>query len=956
MGFFLLLLLLLALVLAIPLGWAMIKACKLRFADARAEIVSPENVEGDVLVRLEKMVAPLVESGFTYLGMRSEQREGGSYTQAVLSSAGGIVWAVVEEPEHQGLGREVSFVSFSEEGTVIVTADGDPKFGPEERHGIFQEGPFSSALAQAEAHAATIEADEVALQQVSGENFIKWLDRRSRRKLDYMFESEWLQETSNEQLKVSLPKLPIAGLAILQQAWKLRKREKGGQSWLLNTHLLATEEPAEPELAVAESSPEPMVAVAEEEFVVPERVVAPIAPLPVAPQADLVPDTAAEAFRETIAEEMAPPLPAEDGLERDFAIYQQQASQKSWAYWLRGFGGRAFFFLSVVAFVAWLAFSRGWSPRLLLYGVVALLVHELGHVIVMALRRSWDWSQLLFPLPRPMAARSWPIGGGAGELMTTLAGPLPGLIFGWGFLAAAFLGQSVSEPILDFALVCALVNSFTLLPILPLDGGRLLDMALLRNAPGLRTFGLVVAGLVALIIALLGGGVLLGILAILLWSGVPAARRKSLLLPWMRANVKNESLQSSEAALAILRENRKERLFKGAGGAAKLDELTGLSRVKALGALGSIGALAVILFTWLGPMAFPVAEVAQRLQSQKEEQEQAALLANQYWPAPPSTEIDTAQRKALGSLKAALAAETPENVFADSSKLELVRFSIDGKAFGPWADESLKERFPTVIESVRALRREAMSSADKGDSLAAFRDISYAFRILSAWEPSHELGAWVSWMELERDILEELEDISSRYPLPDSKVKWFEDALTRFRQPSGPKIAALLLREGSEAPSLLDEDPKEFMRRLATKGKTKQELPAGRTFLANLRRPAEILSPDSSPEKIKQARAIVTASAAARNWDSLGQMVNASDSLKKSLSRIEANRSFREIALSGLRVKRLGAEGAQPELAKLRSEFGYQSRVVKEGERESLKLSRLTAGGERVEMEWMLKQ
>lgn len=955
MAFFLLLLLIFFVALAAPLVWAMSKVSQLRLEDARAEIISPDDVEGDVLVRLEKIVEPLVESGFSYQGMRAEQREGASYWQAVLSSAGGLVWAVAEEPELGKLGRQVSFVSFSEQGTVVVTHDGDPQFGPEERSGIFQEGPFDSALSQAEAHAGVIQAQEIALQEVSGENFLKWLARRSRRKLDYMFESEWLQETSNEQLKVSLAKLPAAGLSFLFQSWQQRKRVKSNHSWLLSANLLAeamnpapdseplTEEPA-PEL-VAESLPELAPVVGESA----------IQPLPAIAEEALAPEVAAEPL-DQVASEVHDDLPSEDGLERDFALYQRQASQKSWAYWLRGFGGRAFFFLSVLAFVGWMAFSRGWESHLLLYTLAALIIHEIGHAFVMLLRRSWDWSQFLIPMPHPMAAKSWPIGGGFAELATILAGPLPGFIFGWSLLAYSFTGGQVNNPLLDFALVCALLNSFTLLPVLPLDGGRLLDLAMLRSAPRLRTLALALSGLLALVLAFLGGGVLLGILAVLLWSAIPNARRKSALLPWMQVNVKDESLSSSEAGLAILREQGKERLFKGAGGASKLDELTGLGRVKPLGALGCALALTVLFFAWAGPIALPIYEVGMKAKSWANQQDRAEIIANQYWPLAAPAELEPAQREALGRLESLLSAATPEEVFSDSENVELVRFTVDGKGFGSWADEDLVKRYSVVSESVKALRREAMKSADKGDASAAFRDLSYAFRILTAWEPSHQLGSWVAWLELERDVLEELEDISSRYPLRDSKVKWFEDGLTKFRQPTGPKIAALILREREDLETLLLGDPKNLFHRITFDPNELQSLPAGQAFLQALRRPADLLPAEPSEQRITQANAIVAASTTARNWEQLGEMVDASDSLKKSFARIEANRSFREIALSGLRIKRLGTEGAQPELAKLRSEFGFQSRVVKEGERESLKLSRLTANGERIEMEWMLKQ
>ena len=85
-----------------------------------------------------------------------------------------------------------------------------------------------------------------------------------------------------------------------------------------------------------------------------------------------------ESSPEVMADEPAIHIPEEDGLARDWALYQQQASQKSWAYWLGGFGGRALLFLSLLAFSLWMATSAGWGLRVVLFGVIALVIHEVG--------------------------------------------------------------------------------------------------------------------------------------------------------------------------------------------------------------------------------------------------------------------------------------------------------------------------------------------------------------------------------------------------------------------------------------------------------------------------------------------------------------------------------------------------------------------------------------------------
>ena len=986
---------LLAVLVGVPLLWAMLKVSMMRFEDAQSHIVDPSEVPVEVLNRLGQKVEKLTEAGFAYEGMRAEEHGSQHLWQAALSSAEGMVWAIVTETETDNAGQEVTLASFGSDGTIAVTRDGDPEFGPQERKGLFQSATYETPLALAKSHAEMLFEKEVAVQAVGADVFLEWLDRRSRRSLDYLFESGWLDEAANDKLKISLVKLPLAGFAHLTQWWKLRQRHKLQHSWLLGGVKEVPEEAAAPEEDdVAEDTvSEEAVESEEENFVAAESLPEDLVAEEILPSEDLIseesneldsfeegafaepeisyPEEATESIdlalqvesqndvvsEEEIAEsleEVHDDLPAEDGLERDLALYQRQANEKSWAYWLRGYGGRAFVFVALLIFAVSMILSRGWPMQLLAYGFAALLIHEIGHAVVMLVRRSWDWSQFLIPIPHPMAAKTWSIKGGVGELLTVLAGPMPGFIFGWSVLTFAFFGTEFSEPLLNFALVCALLNSFTLLPILPLDGGRLLDLALLRTAPSLRALGLFLGGLVALAFAFLGGGLAAGVLALFLWFGIPSARRKSSLLPWMRANVSDDPSTTAELGLAVLREKGKAKLASGPGGAAKLDELSGIGQGKALGSLGSALALLIVAFALFGPLAFPVYEVAKRIQTEQAQEKAASLLADQYWKPRATAAIDPESESQIAKLLKDVDGKPTSNALSSDEHLEAIRFLIDNKSLVAWANANPKDSYGLVSASLEALRREAIKQADQGESAASFRDLSYAFRVLSAWEPSQNLDAWVAWHEQEREILKELADVSSRYQLADAKVKWFEDALTKFRQPTGSKIAALLLRDGKDLKTLLKEGPQLVDYKAPLKPVT--ELPPGKAFLRALRRPADILPFDNEEGQIEEANAIAAASRTARSWEEVAEQVNASDDLKDSLARVDANLSFRAVAISALRIKRLGPNGAQTELAKLKDDHGFHYQIVKEGERESLKMNRLSAAGERIEMEWLLRQ
>lgn len=114
------------------------------------------------------------------------------------------------------------------------------------------------------------------------------------------------------------------------------------------------------------------------------------------------------------------------------------------------------------------------EPGLLPALLIAAFSHELGHLLAMLLFGAYptrlrlgasgfkiDYSGAISPLQ---------------EMLTALAGPALGLLFSF---FCALLGTSLGR---DFLLLCAglgfLLNAFNLLPILPLDGGRLLEFLL----------------------------------------------------------------------------------------------------------------------------------------------------------------------------------------------------------------------------------------------------------------------------------------------------------------------------------------------------------------------------------------------------------------------------------------------------------------------------------------------
>ena len=1054
MWWFFLLLFLIAVPLA-PLVWAMFRVSKLRFADARGQVVESDQAPERVLMNLKEQVEPLIEIGFEYLGMRSESRGESDYWQAFLSSAGGMVWAVAEEPDEIDGARRVSLMSFGSGGSVVITRDGDEVFGEDDPGTILRRDSFASALEQAESHAELLEKERFSVVAMEPEAFLTRYERMAALGLDTFFKQGWLYESKDQSVKVSPVKLPQMAIAWLRCQLKVRAREKAGSSWLLvnNFNRAAEVEPSSEELPIDEES---MVTVEEVADEVSEEILEEVSGLPEIPvpaeayasselseidesaaialaaneramqtprmeampvgaideplqdesledEIDLVAEEliaeeaiaeeaiaeeaiaeeaiaeeaiaekaiaeeaiAEEAIAEkaAVAEEPAIVIPEEDGLPRDWALYQQQAAKKSLGYWLGGFGGQAFLFLSVLVFAIWMAFAGGWGLRVVLFGLIALLVHEAGHALVMLVRRSWDWSHFLIPIPRAMSAKQWPIKGGWQEFLTIMAGPVPGLLFGWIVLIKTDLGAPTSDFVLDFALAAMVVNSVSLLPFLPLDGGRLLDLAFLRRAPQLRIFGLVLAGLVFLGLAFVGGGILAGVLALLMWASVPSAFRKSKLLPWFRSNAKEEGERQVVTAFNIARERSQHKAFKGSFGIARLDELMGLGQAKRLGLLGGAMALGVLVLTWISPFALPVYSVVisgkKWYETQQKVQAQSEKLLGALSPLS-SAKSDSEQKEAQKNAKADLAywqerlakqPSQPEEVFSETANLNTAR-KMRWRFAAHWIAESpdeRPERHVVAREAARALRREAIRAADNGDKLQAFRDLGSALQVITECEPRHSLEAWVSWLELEREILKEVENVSSRYSLDDTYIKWYESALAQCPRPTNSKIAGLILAESQGFESLVKQLD---VHRIAPQ---EVEGGPGRKFLSSLTGVGELISVEPLLERQLLAAAFAKASTLEEAMEDLRSANRLPLEVEASLQRIENNYSFRQVAMSALKVKRVGISGASQELAQLQKDYGFTARLDETDERKALKLSRLNPAGEVVEMEWLLQQ
>lgn len=194
------------------------------------------------------------------------------------------------------------------------------------------------------------------------------------------------------------------------------------------------------------------------------------------------------------------PPEAEDLYQRVVGILRNPKAKSSW---------QSSGWLIVTAILFGVSFAGSMDLVQLLGIVGVLFVHELGHLLGMLACGYRDTQMFFIPFfgaavtAREHAAPVWQ------RAMILLLGPAPGILMG---TVAAFVAP-IELPLVQSLLLWAIaINAFNLLPFVPLDGGRILDLLLFGNIPWLsvafRLFAIL--GLGGL--AVWSGSIILGVL------------------------------------------------------------------------------------------------------------------------------------------------------------------------------------------------------------------------------------------------------------------------------------------------------------------------------------------------------------------------------------------------------------------------------------------------------------
>ena len=129
--------------------------------------------------------------------------------------------------------------------------------------------------------------------------------------------------------------------------------------------------------------------------------------------------------------------------------------------------------ISAIGFILLFHFVFDWAfiDIIILTGVI--FIHELGHFFAM---KTFNYSNLkifFIPLLGALTSGSKKITSQKQEAIVLLAGPVPGIIIGGALL---FVAKNTNNNLISSAAsIFIFINIFNLLPVIPLDGGRLIN-------------------------------------------------------------------------------------------------------------------------------------------------------------------------------------------------------------------------------------------------------------------------------------------------------------------------------------------------------------------------------------------------------------------------------------------------------------------------------------------------
>lgn len=196
----------------------------------------------------------------------------------------------------------------------------------------------------------------------------------------------------------------------------------------------------------------------------------------------------------------APGAPAAAAVALKVNTYEQESHEQPST---RGSVASVWLLFLATAVVAGASFGLSMDAGLVIALLAVLLVHEAGHMLAMRWAGYRDLRIFFLPFLGAAASGRHAQPTTVQELVVLFAGPVPGLLLGLAALIWAPVDPLFAGWWRDWAVLAVALNAFNLLPIHPLDGGRIFEILLLSRWPWLA-FAARVAGLGVLAVAALG--------------------------------------------------------------------------------------------------------------------------------------------------------------------------------------------------------------------------------------------------------------------------------------------------------------------------------------------------------------------------------------------------------------------------------------------------------------------
>ncbi|HIP51700.1 MAG TPA: site-2 protease family protein [Campylobacterales bacterium] len=203
--------------------------------------------------------------------------------------------------------------------------------------------------------------------------------------------------------------------------------------------------------------------------------------------------------------------------------------------------------------------------------LVILLIHELGHFYAMKFFGYKDTSIFFIPLFGAAAKGEKEDVTAFQEFIVSLAGPLPGMLISVTIGVGIFMNPSVFDNALlkEYAIMSFALNYLNLLPVFPLDGGKIVQTLLFSRYPKAQFYFFLVSLLIIIFSALLLESIILGVFSLLLFLAINHNHHTSTLIGKVLNSQEDKELNDKAIEILVHDERYKEIPFEKKGAMLK---------------------------------------------------------------------------------------------------------------------------------------------------------------------------------------------------------------------------------------------------------------------------------------------------------------------------------------------------------------------------------------------------